>query len=105
MCIRDRFTKILTPREEQVIRLAFGFDHGYEHTVDQIGQLLGVSGSRVGQIRAKAERKLRHPSVAGKIINTGFGEVYTKVKLTKEQLTKAESKLENDKGEKYAHNI
>ena len=33
------------------------------------------------------------PSVAGKIINTGFGEVYTKVKLTKEQLTKAERKL------------
>ena len=40
-----------------------------------------------------------------KIINTGFGEVYTKVKLTKEQLTKAERKLENDKGEKHAHNI
>lgn len=103
--LSEIFTKILTPREEQVIRLAFGFDHGYEHTVDQIGQILGVTGSRVGQIRAKAERKLRHPSVAGKIINTGFGEVYTKVKLTKEQLTKAERKLENDKGEKYAHNI
>ena len=43
--------------------------------------------------------------MAGKIINTGFGEVYTKVKLTKEQLTKAERKLENDKGEKHAHNI
>ena len=91
MKLVESFTERLNPREEQVIRLKYGFDNNYEHTDREIGKILGVSGGRAGQIRARAERKLKHPSVASKIINAGFGEIYTKVKVTPEQIKKAEN--------------
>ena len=91
MKLVESFTERLNPREEQVIRLKYGFDNNYERTDREIGKILGVSGGRAGQIRARAERKLKHPSVASKIINAGFGEIYTKVKVTPEQIKKAEN--------------
>ena len=91
MKLVESFSERLNPREEQVIRLKYGFDNNYEHTDREIGKILGVSGGRAGQIRARAERKLKHPSVASKIINAGFGEIYTKVKVTPEQIKKAEN--------------
>ena len=93
--LAESFSERLNPREEQVIRLKYGFDNGHEHTDREIGKLLGVSGGRAGQIRAKAERKLKHPAVASKIINTGFGEIYTKVNLTRKQITNAENVINN----------
>tara|TARA_R110000823_G_scaffold176441_1_gene308943 strand:+ start:81 stop:722 length:642 start_codon:yes stop_codon:yes gene_type:complete len=91
MKLVESFAKRLNPREEQVIRLKYGFDKGHEHTDREIGKILGVSGGRAGQIRARAERKLKHPSVANGIINTGFNEVYTKVKITPKQIKNAEN--------------
>ena len=91
MKLVESFSERLTPREEKIIRLKYGFDNNYEHTDREIGKILGVSGSRASQIRARAERKLKHPSVASKIINAGFGEIYTKVKVTPEQIKKAEN--------------
>ena len=85
----ESFAKRLGPREEKVIRLKYGFDNSQGHSDREIGKILGISGSRASQIRIKAERKLKHPSVASKIINTGFGEIYTKVNLTKEQIKTA----------------
>ena len=86
----EAFTKRLSPREEKIIRLKYGFDEGREHTDTEIAKIFKISTSRVGQIREKAERKLKHPSVASSIINTGFGEIYTKVDLTKEQIKTAD---------------
>ena len=91
MKLVESFSERLTPREEKIIRLKYGFDKGHEHTDREIGKILGISGSRASQIRARAERKLKHPSVASKIINAGFGEIYTKVKVTPEQIKKAEN--------------
>jgi len=91
MKLVESFSERLNPREEQVIRLKYGFDNNYEHTDREIGKILGVSGGRAGQIRARAERKLKHPSVASKIINAGFGEIYTKVKVTPKQIKRAEN--------------
>lgn len=51
----------LSPREERVLRLRFGFNCP-EHTLDQVAEDLAVSRERVRQIEAKALRKLRHPS-------------------------------------------
>lgn len=57
----------LALREQEVIRLRFGFK-GKPLTLDQVGIVLpragggiGVSRERVRQIEAKALRKLRHP--------------------------------------------
>ena len=91
MKLVESFSERLTPREEKIIRLKYGFDKGHEHTDREIGKILGISGSRASQIRVRAERKLKHPSVASKIINAGFGEIYTKVKVTPEQIKKAEN--------------
>ena len=91
----EAFATKLSSKEEKVIRLFYGFDNGHEHTQNEIGQIFGISHARVGQIKARAEKKLKHPAVAGKIINTGFGEVYTKVNLTKEQITKAEKERDD----------
>ena len=59
-----------------------------------MAQMFGVTHSRISEIRRRAERKLRHPSVAGKIINTGFSEIYTKVNITRDQIDKAECNFE-----------
>jgi RNA polymerase sigma factor (sigma-70 family) len=58
-CISESLTN-LTPREERVLRLRFGI--GYpERTLNEAGEMLNMTGSRVRQIEAKALRKLRHP--------------------------------------------
>jgi len=51
----------LTPREEKVLRLRFGLDDGHSRTLEEVGQVFGVTRERIRQIEAKALRKLRHP--------------------------------------------
>jgi RNA polymerase primary sigma factor len=59
--------KKLTPREESIIRMRFGFDDGNAHTLEEVGQTFAVTRERIRQIEAKALRKLRHPSRSGPV--------------------------------------
>ena len=52
----------LTPREEKVLRLRFGFEDGKPHTLEEVGKKFNVTRERVWQIESKALRRLRHPS-------------------------------------------
>lgn len=52
----------LTPREEKVLRMRFGFEDGKTHTLEEVGKEFNVTRERVRQIESKALRRLRHPS-------------------------------------------
>ena len=53
---------VLSERERDVMDLRFGLTTGQDHTLEEVGKLLGVTRERIRQIEAKALRKLRHPT-------------------------------------------
>ena len=57
----------LTERAADVLRMRFGLYDGRTHTLEEVGQIFGVTRERIRQIENKAIRKLRHPSRAKKI--------------------------------------
>ena len=63
----DEVLHTLTPREEQVLKLRFGFDDGRSRTLEEVGKEFNITRERIRQIEAKALRKLRHPSRAKKL--------------------------------------
>lgn len=68
--LKDEINDILstlTEREEKVIRLRFGLEDGKARTLEEVGQMFGVTRERIRQIEAKALRKLRHPSRSRKL--------------------------------------
>ena len=52
----------LSEREAGVVRLRFGLTDGQPRTLDEIGQVYGVTRERIRQIESKTMSKLRHPS-------------------------------------------
>jgi RNA polymerase primary sigma factor len=54
-----RLLRSLSQREEQIVRIRYGFYDGLAHTLAQTGGLFGISRERVRQIEARALQKLR----------------------------------------------
>ena len=63
----DEILGTLTEREADVLRMRFGLYDGRTRTLEEVGQIFGVTRERIRQIENKAIRKLRHPSRAKKI--------------------------------------
>ena len=57
----------LTPREERILRMRFGIGGMDEHTLEEVGQIFGVTRERIRQIEARALMKLREASPAGRL--------------------------------------
>jgi RNA polymerase primary sigma factor len=55
--------RTLPPRDAKVLRLYFGLDGGREHTLEEIGGMLGVTRERVRQLRDRALKRLREGDV------------------------------------------
>ena len=58
----DEALSALTARERDVLKMRFGLDDGYPHTLEEVGRHFQVTRERIRQIEAKALKKLRHPS-------------------------------------------
>lgn len=56
----DTVLDTLNPREKQVVRWRFGLDDGRMKTLQEIGEIMGVSRERVRQIESCAFRKLKN---------------------------------------------
>jgi RNA polymerase sigma factor (sigma-70 family) len=56
----ERVLESLSPRENQVIRWRFGMEDGRMKTLQEIGELMGVSRERIRQIELSAFRKLKN---------------------------------------------
>jgi RNA polymerase primary sigma factor len=54
----------LSPREQEVVRLRFGLDDGKIRTLEEVGQIFGVTRERIRQIEMKTLAKLRQPALA-----------------------------------------
>ena len=55
--------RTLPPRDAKVLRLYFGLEGGREHTLEEIGSMLGVTRERVRQLRDRALKRLREGDV------------------------------------------
>ncbi len=55
----DQALDSLTQREKKVIQLRFGLDNGKQRTLEEVGEIFGVSRERIRQIEAEALAKLR----------------------------------------------
>jgi RNA polymerase primary sigma factor len=64
-----RLFEVLTPREEEVIRLRFGIDRPESLTLEEVGRRFAVSRERIRQIEAEALSKL-HQRAAGEKLDS-----------------------------------
>ena len=56
-----RILATLSPREEKILRMRFGIREKSDYTLEETGEVFGVTRERIRQIEATALRKLRHP--------------------------------------------
>jgi RNA polymerase primary sigma factor len=59
---RDEINKLLeklSSKQRDIIRLRFGFENGQTKTLEEIGQIMGVTRERIRQIEKKALERLK----------------------------------------------
>ncbi|HUX95043.1 MAG TPA: RNA polymerase sigma factor RpoD/SigA [Bacteroidales bacterium] len=62
----------LTPREAGIIRFYFGLNSKYSYTLAEISEVFNLSRERVRQIKERAIKRLKHPSISG-VLKTYLG--------------------------------
>jgi len=59
--------RILSMREQEVLKLYFGIDCNQPHTLEEIGDKFNLTRERVRQIKEKALRRLRRSKISSKL--------------------------------------
>jgi RNA polymerase primary sigma factor len=62
-----RILLTLTPREQKIIRMRFGMGETEPRTLEEVGQVFGVTRERIRQIEEKALGKLRRPAYQARL--------------------------------------
>ncbi len=60
--LKERLNEILVDlddREKMILSMRFGLEDGVTHTLEEVGQIFGVTRERIRQIQAKALEKIR----------------------------------------------
>jgi len=68
--LQELITEVLNTlpvKEQKVLRMRFGLDDGYSHTLEEVGYVFNVTRERIRQIEAKALRRLMHPTRSKKL--------------------------------------
>jgi len=68
--LRKRLEEILidlTPREQKILSMRFGLKDGINHTLEEVGQVFGVTRERIRQIEAKSLEKIRQHKALKKL--------------------------------------
>ena len=63
--LREKLKEIiycLPHREQRVLKMRFGLEDGYVHTLEEVGYLFQVTRERIRQIESKALKKLQNPN-------------------------------------------
>lgn len=62
--LKDKINEVLSTlsdREAQILRMRFGLNDGRIYTLEEVGEIFGLTRERIRQIEGKALRQLRHP--------------------------------------------
>jgi RNA polymerase primary sigma factor len=65
--LKEKLGEVLTTlnqRERKILEMRFGLVDGYGRTLEELGNVYGVTRERIRQLEARALRKLRHPTRA-----------------------------------------
>jgi RNA polymerase primary sigma factor len=63
----DSILETLGEREKRVVQMRYGLADGNPHTLEEVGQVFGVTRERVRQIEANTLAKLRHRPAAAEL--------------------------------------
>jgi RNA polymerase primary sigma factor len=68
--VTDSALQLLSPREQQIVRLRYGLNEaGKEHTLQEVGEIFQVTRERIRQIEERALVKLRSPHPLNKLLD------------------------------------
>jgi RNA polymerase primary sigma factor len=60
--VREALDDLDDPRQAQILRMRFGIGLDDDMTLEEVGQVYGVTRERIRQIEAKALKILSHPA-------------------------------------------